>query len=545
MQDQQLNDSAASIRRWRSRCVPAVGPQPGAEITAPACTLSTGSATLERRVARSPALPARAARAAGPLRSGSRRRRSSVANPADRDPRRRPRDDRSLPTPRPRRAAAAGQGPAARRPGPGAGGRTVQAGQEFSGRLPGRTRWSVRCTTTWPPRCPPSCGTPSSRRWPWCAPRMPRTPATGRGSSTATSRSPISPATSPPRRRPGSGSATSRSASRGPSSAVGLEIVDTPGVGGFNSVHGAATMAALPSADAVLMVSDASQEYTAPELEFLRQAITDLPQRGLCAHQGGPLSGVAAHRGDRQGPPEEAGIECPMFPVSSAVRWQPRRGRPYRGRRRVRLPGADAVPAQRVVGQADMLARRSTVNDVLAVTGQIVAGLSSEQSAQRNPEQVQELIGELTESQSRSAALKERSARWQQTLKDGVVDLNADIDHDLRDRMRDIVRLAEEEIDGNGDPTKIWEQLQRAGPSSRWRRRCRPTSCGRRSGRSGSPSRWPSTSRRTARRRCRRCAPSASDAPDVGPRHEPARRRAVDHRPEGADRRCAAATAAC
>jgi hypothetical protein len=45
---------------------------------------------------------------------------------------------------------------------------------------------------------------------------------------------------------------------------AGLEVVDTPGVGGLTSVHGAATMAALPSADAVLLVSDASQEYTLP-----------------------------------------------------------------------------------------------------------------------------------------------------------------------------------------------------------------------------------------------------------------------------------------
>ena len=59
--------------------------------------------------------------------------------------------------------------------------------------------------------------------------------------------------------------------------AGGLEIVDTPGVGGLSSVHGAATMAALPTADAVLLVSDASQEYTAPELEFLRQAIRLCP----------------------------------------------------------------------------------------------------------------------------------------------------------------------------------------------------------------------------------------------------------------------------
>ena len=57
----------------------------------------------------------------------------------------------------------------------------------------------------------------------------------------------------------------------------GLEIVDTPGVGGLSSVHGAATTGALPSADAVLLVSDAAQEYTAPELEFLRHAVSVCP----------------------------------------------------------------------------------------------------------------------------------------------------------------------------------------------------------------------------------------------------------------------------
>ncbi len=44
----------------------------------------------------------------------------------------------------------------------------------------------------------------------------------------------------------------------------GLVLVDTPGVGGLGSAHGAATMSALPSADAVLLVSDAAQEYTGP-----------------------------------------------------------------------------------------------------------------------------------------------------------------------------------------------------------------------------------------------------------------------------------------
>ena len=36
--------------------------------------------------------------------------------------------------------------------------------------------------------------------------------------------------------------------------ATGLVLVDTPGVGGLGSAHGAATMSALPTADAVLLV---------------------------------------------------------------------------------------------------------------------------------------------------------------------------------------------------------------------------------------------------------------------------------------------------
>ena len=68
--------------------------------------------------------------------------------------------------------------------------------------------------------------------------------------------------------------------------ADGLVLVDTPGVGGIGSVHAAATASALPAADAILFVSDASQELTAPELEFLSAT------RRLCA-----TAGASARRG--------------------------------------------------------------------------------------------------------------------------------------------------------------------------------------------------------------------------------------------------------
>jgi hypothetical protein len=241
--------------------------------------------------------------------------------------------------------------------------------------------------------------------------------------------------------------------------AGGLELVDTPGIGGLSSVHGSATMAALPTADAVLLVSDAAQEYTAPELEFLRQAVA------LCPNVACVLTKCDLYPEWRRiveldrAHLAAAGIGAELFPVSSTLRWQAVLDGDASLNEESGYPALVRYLRKRVLGQADRLARRSTAQDVLAVTGQIASGLRTEQAARRNPEGSQELVAQLTEAQQRAAELKERSARWQQTLNDGIADLNADIDHDLRERMREITRAAEDELDKGGDPTKNWDQF--------------------------------------------------------------------------------------
>jgi hypothetical protein len=218
-------------------------------------------------------------------------------------------------------------------------------------------------------------------------------------------------------------------------------------------------MAALPTADAVLLVSDASQEYTAPELEFLRQAVR------LCPNVACVLTKTDLYPEWRRiaeldrGHLRTAGIDASLIGVSSAVRWQAVVTGDAALNAESGFVELETYLAERVLGQSDLLSRRSTVHDVLAVTDQLLDTLRAEKAARDNPERVQELIRELTEAQARAAALKERSARWQHTLNDGVADLNADIDHDLRDRMREVTRQAEEEIDEGGDPNRIWEQL--------------------------------------------------------------------------------------
>jgi len=241
----------------------------------------------------------------------------------------------------------------------------------------------------------------------------------------------------------------------------GLELVDTPGVGGLSSVHAAATMATLPSADAVLLVSDASQEYTAPEMEFLRQATAACPNVACVLTKTDAYADWRTIEELNRGHLTKAGINAPLFAVSTTLRWMALKGNDAELNAESGYSDLVRYLRRDVLAKAGELANRSTAHDVLAVTDQIAGSLRAEQAAAQNPEKIQELIRQLTDAEQRATGLKERSARWQQTLNDGVADLNADIDYDLRDRVREILREGDEALVNGGDPTKTWDQFSK------------------------------------------------------------------------------------
>jgi hypothetical protein len=240
--------------------------------------------------------------------------------------------------------------------------------------------------------------------------------------------------------------------------AGGLVLVDTPGVGGLGSAHGAATMSALPSADAVLLVSDAAQEYTGPELEFLQSALK------LCPNVACVLTKTDLYPHWRQimeldrGHLGQAGVSAEIFPVSSMLRLHAAQTQDETLMNESGFRELVNFLLHRVVARADDLDRRSTSQDVIAVCEQMAAGMKAELAAQEDPERIEALVGELTRAKTRADELKQRSARWQITLNDGVGDLQSDIDYDLRDRLRTIGREAEQLLD-DADPKVIWEQF--------------------------------------------------------------------------------------
>ena len=101
-----------------------------------------------------------------------------------------------------------------------------------------------------------------------------------------------------------------------------LNLIDTPGVGGLASGHGALTLQSLHSADAIIFAIEAGAQLRAPELEFLRRAAERIDTVILA------LTKTDAHRGwrtilaDNQAILEEQAprlASCPVVPVSSLL----------------------------------------------------------------------------------------------------------------------------------------------------------------------------------------------------------------------------------
>ncbi|HET9255415.1 MAG TPA: dynamin family protein [Pseudonocardiaceae bacterium] len=239
--------------------------------------------------------------------------------------------------------------------------------------------------------------------------------------------------------------------------ADGLVLVDTTGVGGLSSVHTASTLAALPRADAVLLVSDASQEYSEPEINFLRQAIK------LCPNVACVLTKIDLYPQWRRIAELDrvhlagARVAADLLPVSSTLRLHAIRTEDNQLHEE---SGFSALVSYllNAVASADRLSRRSVAHDVFTITDHLAVSLRTELQALRNPEGNQAMMAELKAAQARAESLHQRSSRWQQTLSDGIADLYADIEHDLRDRLRQVIHNGEKALE-EADPSAIWEQF--------------------------------------------------------------------------------------
>ncbi len=238
---------------------------------------------------------------------------------------------------------------------------------------------------------------------------------------------------------------------------AGLCLLDTPGVGGLESGHGQITMGTLSAADCLLFVTDASQELTGPEMEFLQGAVKRCPTTALVVtktdvfpHWRRIVELDSAHL-------TKAGLDLPVIPVSSFLRLRALHDpslNPESG-----FAALMEFLASAVVDLGTNRAAARAAVDVDFVARQLAHESDAEQVVLAKPDERPALVAKISQAQKRAVRLKSPTATWQQTLFDGIQDLNADVEHDLQKRLRDIGKAVGSLID-QGDPTEMWTDTE-------------------------------------------------------------------------------------
>ena len=167
----------------------------------------------------------------------------------------------------------------------------------------------------------------------------------------------------------------------------GLVLVDTPGVGGLGSSHSASTLAALPTADAVILVSDASSEFTAPEVTFLRQALDACPtvvvasRRPTCSRTGGGCRSSTAGTSNGWVSPCRSS-RCPR-----SCGWRRPRGATRASTRSPASPSwcATCIPRSSAAGGSCWCGRPGTMPPTSSTTSRCRSSRSATPSPTRRP----------------------------------------------------------------------------------------------------------------------------------------------------------------
>jgi ethanolamine utilization protein EutP (predicted NTPase) len=240
--------------------------------------------------------------------------------------------------------------------------------------------------------------------------------------------------------------------------AQGVVLIDTPGMSGMDSARASAVLSLLPGADVVLFVSDASQEYTEPEISYLRQI------QQLCPTVIGVITKIDLYprwadiqRANRTHL-TNAGLDNPLLPVSAVMSETARRCHDTELAVESGVLQLVDFLHHRVLGDADLVLRNAVVNDVRFVADHLAMALNAELDALNDPRNGAEVLQRLEQAREAADQLRQRTANWQVVLGDGVTELTVDVEHDLRHRLRTVVREADSNI-MTSDPAKRWEQF--------------------------------------------------------------------------------------
>jgi hypothetical protein len=237
-------------------------------------------------------------------------------------------------------------------------------------------------------------------------------------------------------------------------------LVDTPGMGGLGAGHAAATLAFLPYADALFFVSDASCELSAPEVEFLRRAVGHCTTVVFC------LTKIDLHPEWRRiaAIDEEhlraAGVNARIVPLSSKLRMHALATADRDLNTESGVPELLRLVHEEVIDQARAAGAAHAAREARAALDQVLASDRSELAMLRDPSTLAANVAELERTKAELEHLRGPAARWSVVLSDRLASLGADVNHQFRSTMRDILRVFEESVDHLRTASQ-WDQSAR------------------------------------------------------------------------------------
>jgi len=226
---------------------------------------------------------------------------------------------------------------------------------------------------------------------------------------------------------------------------AGVELIDTPGVGGLVSGHAALTLEALSLADALLFVVDGSSELTKSECEFLAQATERVATVVFV------LTQIDKYTNWRQVLMADQALiveharrfkDAKWFPVSSRLRLDAVRaadaGDAVRAddleQRSGFMPLQEVLTGQ-IAGRADKLRGINAIWVARQVLVKLMATQKRRlQSLARDPD----LIGEITAKSERLDRYRRDGAAWQQDLDRGFRELAAKMNRRYQRRFAEL-----------------------------------------------------------------------------------------------------------
>lgn len=232
-----------------------------------------------------------------------------------------------------------------------------------------------------------------------------------------------------------------------------LSVVDTPGVGGLDSMHGELAMEAAAAATSLLFVVDASAPFTAGELDFLRK-VADRVETVLFA-----LSKTDQFRGWREILEADRRLLAEHAPRFAGATFRPVSARMFEMAGKAPNEQAAAMLRERsgvialqsamqelLVGRSAMLGEANTLRALSSAFGERHAVLGAEQRALSSGEAEAEA---LRARRDQLAADRRSSTRgWQLKLRGEIQRARVDLGHESSRQMRDAQSHFRQRIDG-------------------------------------------------------------------------------------------------